>query len=70
MPASYLKAQIEETPRYDGAVSTTPYRLSTNLHYFPIKGFKPTIGREFLDRSDELRGTEADPADLPISFDA
>lgn len=70
MPASYLKLLREETPRYDGAASTAPYRLSTLPIYLPIKGFKPKIGPQYLDRSDELRGTEGDTPDLRVGFDA
>lgn len=47
---------IEESPRPDGAATTTPYRLSTNVFYLPGReiGFQP--GRVDDDRSDEFRG--------------
>jgi hypothetical protein len=62
--ASWLQFAMEETPRYEGAVTTTPYRVSTDKVYFPITAGKIAPGPEWLDRSDELRGIEGGPPNL------
>lgn len=55
---------LEETPRPEGAVTTTPYRLSTDVLYMPVQecGLEP--GPAFDSRSDEVRGIEGEPPGL------
>lgn len=48
----------EETPRYEGAPTTTPYRLSTVTRYMPIQTVRLDPAPQHLDRSDEVRGFE------------
>lgn len=55
---SYLQLALEESPRYEGAASTTPYRVSTDVFYLPVTAAKLTPDPQFLDRGDELRNIE------------
>jgi hypothetical protein len=67
--ASHLQLQMEETPRYEGAVTTTPYRISTDKVYFPTTAGKIAPGPQWLDRGDELRGIEGSPPNLVETFE-
>lgn len=49
---------MEESPRYEGAATTTPYRVSTAVKYFPGQNAQITPNPQLLDRSDEMRGIE------------
>lgn len=64
-----LRIAIEETARYEGAPSTTPYRISTDTHDLPIQtaNFGPNV--QHLDRSDELRGVEGGPEMLVETYE-
>lgn len=66
MPTTKDLAQliIEESPRFEGAPSTTPYRLSTNVLYMPVQeaGLEP--GPQFDSRGDEVRSLEGEPPGL------
>ena len=66
MPTLQDCAQLamEETPRYEGATTGSPYRLSTATRYFPIQTLRVDPVPSFLDRSDELRGYEGGPPQL------
>lgn len=56
--------RIEETPRYEGATTGSPYRISTISRFFPIQTLRLDPAPSFLDRSDELRGYEGGPPQL------
>ncbi len=61
MPTTVDCVQImsEETPRPEGAVTTTPYRLSSgNVLWLPGQSASLKPSPQFLDRADELRGIE------------
>lgn len=51
----YARIRIEETPRYEGAPTTAPYRISTNVFYLPIMSGAIGPVPAHLDRSDEVR---------------
>lgn len=55
---------VEESPRYEGAPLTAPYRLSSNVLYMPVQeaGLEP--GPLFDSRGDEVRGLNAEPPGL------
>ncbi|MDQ5821224.1 MAG: hypothetical protein M3540_07285 [Actinomycetota bacterium] len=55
---SCVQLALEETPRYEAAVTTAPYRVATDITYLPITsvGYSPNVA--FVDRADELRGIE------------
>jgi hypothetical protein len=52
----FVEVILEETPRPEGAVTTTPYRLATEKLYLPARSARLSPAPEHLDRSDELRG--------------
>lgn len=64
MADSYLTASLEETPRYEGAPSTEPYRIATERFWFPVDSGILTSGVQHLDRANELRGLLAPPVPL------
>lgn len=66
MPTTQDLAQlvIEETPRYEGAPLTAPYRLSSNVLYMPAQEVGLEPGPQFDSRSDEIRGLEGEPPGL------
>ena len=54
-----VQIMSEETPRPEGAVTTTPYRLSSgNVLWLPGQSASLRPNPQFLDRADELRGIE------------
>lgn len=53
-----VQIALEETPRYEGATTSTPYRVSTDVHYLPIQTARVLPNPAFMDRADELRGIE------------
>lgn len=53
-----VQLALEQTPRYEGAVTTTPYQVSTDVHYIPIQSAKMDPNPAYMDRADELRGIE------------
>lgn len=53
-----VQMALEESPRYEGAATTTPFRVSTDVFYMPLTGWGQTPDTTWLDRSDELRGIE------------
>ena len=59
---------LEETPRYEGAATTAPYQISTDVIYPPVQTLEFQPNPTMMDRSDELRGTEGGPAMLPDTF--
>lgn len=61
---SCVALQIEQTPRPQGAPTTTPYQVSTGVRYMPIQSFRLTPAPTLADRSDELRGIEGSPPQL------
>jgi hypothetical protein len=55
---------FEERPRFENAPAGAPYRLSSVARYFPLQSFGFQPNPQFVDRSDELRGTEGAPSQL------
>lgn len=53
-----VQIALEETPRFEGATTATPYRISQVVHYLPIQTARVTPAPAYLDRADELRGIE------------
>jgi hypothetical protein len=66
---SYLVLQNEESPRYEDAPITTPYRVSTVKHYFPVIGGSIGATPSFRSRNDELRGNLSPTADIVEAFE-
>jgi hypothetical protein len=66
---SYVRLQIEETARYEGAPSVTPYRVSTVTRDMPIRTFRLSPEPQPLSRADELRNIEGEVADIPDFFE-
>lgn len=64
-----LVINIEESPRYEGAPTTTPYRVSTVPLYLPATAAVMNPGPSQLDRSDEIRGTLSAPIRLSETFE-
>lgn len=54
----FVEVIMEETSRYEGAGSTTPYRLATEKLYLPSRSARISPAPAYLDRADELRGIE------------
>lgn len=59
-PSECVQLALEETPRYEGAVTTTPLQVSTTVHYLPIQSTILTDNPTPLDRGDEVRGNEGE----------
>lgn len=68
MAQDFFELAIEETPRYEGAPSVAPYRVSSVKLHMPIRsaGIRPNPAP--MDRSDELRGLLGAPPLLRDSF--
>lgn len=59
-----IQIAMEETPRYEGAASTAPYRVSTAVAYAPVRSARITPNPLHDDRADEVRGIEGAPPQL------
>lgn len=57
--APYVRIRAEETPRYKGAGSSTPFRLSTNVFWEPGTSAQLSPGRSRVNRDDEIVGLNA-----------
>jgi hypothetical protein len=66
---SYLRLQIEETARYEGAPVLTPYRVSTVARDMPITSARLSPEPQPMSRADELRNIEGEIADIPDFFE-
>lgn len=64
-----VQLAIEETPRYEGAASTAPYRVSTDVAYLPIQTLGLQPNPQLIDRSDEVRGIEGAPEQLIDTYE-
>lgn len=56
-----VQLMSEETPRPEGAATTTPYRLSSgasNFTFIPAQNARISPAPQFLDRGDEMRGID------------
>jgi hypothetical protein len=53
-----IQLAMEESPRYEGAATTTPYRVSTTVAYLPVQTARIVPGPTHVDRGDEVRGIE------------
>lgn len=60
MPSTqdFVQIALEESPVYQGAPTTTPYRISTVKRYLPAQTARIDPAPQHLDRSDEIRGIE------------
>lgn len=56
---------MEESPRYEGATTSAPYRVSTTGVFLPTTAGRINANPGFLDRGAELRNTLSDPP-MPI----
>jgi hypothetical protein len=63
-----VRIQFEETPRYENAPTSTPYRVSTVTRDMPVQSVRIVPAPEFLDRSDEVRGIEGGVPQLVNAF--
>lgn len=54
--SSYCVLQYEESPRYEDAPTTTPYRVSIVNHYYPLISGRVAAEPQLRDRNNELRG--------------
>jgi hypothetical protein len=61
---SHVTWQFEETPRYENAPTTTPFRVSTAKHFFPITAGRIGANPQFRNRDDELRGNLSPMGDI------
>ena len=52
---------LEESPRWEGAAATAPFRVSSNVFTFPLTSGGITPNPQHLDRRDEMRGTFSPP---------
>ena len=64
-----VQIAIEETPRYENATLSSPYRISTNVKYLPVQSVRINPAPIFMDRGDEVRGTEGAPAQIIDGFE-
>ena len=65
---SHVTWQFEETPRYENAPTTTPFRVSTAKHFFPITAGRIGANPQFRNRDDELRGNLSPMGDIVEMF--
>jgi hypothetical protein len=63
-----VQLALEESPRYEGAATTTPYRVSTTVSYLPAQNARILPVPSFVDRSDEMRGIEGGVPQLVDGF--
>jgi hypothetical protein len=66
--SSYLTLRAEETPRYEDAPTSAPYRLSSIRHYFPIISGRVAAEPQMRNRNDELRGNLSPTAQIVESY--
>lgn len=64
MPAPYICLQLEESPRYEDAPTTTPYAVGATKYFFPVTSAQLTRGPQHMSRADEQRGSYAEPPRL------
>lgn len=55
---SYIEYRTEESPRYEGAPTTAPTRISTVAKFMPITAARINPAPQHIDRADELRNIE------------
>jgi hypothetical protein len=68
-PSSCIQLALEETPRYENAAATTPYRVGTDVAYLPITSCALSPGPSWIDRSDEIRAIEGGVPQLIDTYD-
>lgn len=68
MANNYVHLAMEETPRYEGAAGTTPYRVSTTGVFFPTTAARVNANPSYVDRGQELRNIMGDVPLLIESF--
>ncbi len=66
MAASYLRWQLEESPRHEHAPSVAPFRVSTVVRDMPIRNARLRSNPSFMERNDELRNI---PGAVPNKVD-
>lgn len=66
--SSGISLWMEESPRYEDAPLTTPYRISTVRHDFPLISGRLGAVPAFLSRDDELRGNLSPTADIVEAY--
>jgi hypothetical protein len=64
-----LELRYEESPRYEGAPTTNPYRISTVARNFPLQSARISPNPTGIDRSDELRSIEGGPPQLLETYE-
>lgn len=67
--ADLIELRYEESPRHEGAASTTPYRVSTVARNFPVQSARISPNPTGIDRSDELRSIEGGPPQLLDTYE-
>lgn len=68
MANSYLHLAMEESPRYEGAAATTPYRVSTTGVFLPTTAGRVNANPSYIDRTNELRNIQGGVPDLLDTF--
>jgi hypothetical protein len=67
--SDYISLALEETPRYEGAPTVAPYRVSTDRTYLPIQTARINPNVQLMDRSDELRQIEGGVSQLVETYE-
>lgn len=65
----YLQLAMEESPRYEGAPTTTPTRVSSTSVYLPIQEGGITPNPQGIDRGDEARNIPGVIPDLLDTYE-
>jgi hypothetical protein len=69
-PNDTVQIAIEESPIYEGVLTTTtPYRISTNTRFLPVQTLGMNPVPQYLDRSDEVRGIEGSYPNLIETYE-
>lgn len=68
MANNYLYLQMEESPRFQGAPTTAPYRISTTGVFFPTTAGRVNANPSYIDRTNELRNIQGGVPDLIDTF--
>lgn len=63
----FVRAALEQTARYEGAVTSSPYQISTDVVDLPIQSLQIAPNPSYIDRTDEVRGIEGG---VPMEIDA